>query len=141
MKFTKEQLTQIISEGINQGVARSQQSAHLTEKAKIKVGTQGDDVKLKGDPEQLKRRMDYLDGVPEFMAALPLFIEYMMEYDEEKATISHLRKGIQAAFEKAGASVGLANLMVTAIQRAAQEKKEFESVQATKLKNPPAEEE
>ena len=51
MKFTKEQLTQIISEGINQGVARSQQSAHLTEKAKIKVGTQGDDAALKGDWE------------------------------------------------------------------------------------------
>ena len=116
MKFTKEQLTQIISEGINQGVARSQQSAHLTEKAKIKVGTQGDDAALKGDALQLKRRMDYLDGVPEFMAALPLFIEYMMEYDQEKATISHLRKGVQKAFEEKGVNPGLATLMVTAIQ-------------------------
>ena len=132
MKFTKEQLTQIISEGINQGVARSQNFKFLTENTKIKIGTQGVNVApdSPGDTKRVGRYVDALDNVAEFVSAVPIFIEYLLEYKEEKANIDHLRKAARSKFDEMGAPRGLADMFVTVIQRAAVEvqkaKKEME---------------
>tara|TARA_B100000212_G_C27331553_1_gene514882 strand:- start:80 stop:526 length:447 start_codon:yes stop_codon:yes gene_type:complete len=132
MKFTKEQLTQIISEGITKGIAKSQNFKFLTENTKIKIGMQGDNVdpKAPGDTKRVGRYIDNLDNVAEFISAVPMFIEYLLEYKEEKANIDHLRKAARSKFDEMGAPRGLADLFVTVIQRAAIEvqkaKKEME---------------
>jgi len=97
MKFTKEQLTQIISEGITKGIAKSQNFKFLTENTKIKIGMQGANVdpKAPGDTKRVGRYIDNLDNVAEFISAVPMFIEYLLEYKEEKASIDHLRKIVE----------------------------------------------
>ena len=125
MKFTKQQLTQIISEGIKQGLKNSKNQNILSENVKVTLGMQGAnvDAKAPGDTKRVARYIDSLDGVPEFMSAVPMFIEYLLEYDEEKANIDHLRKAARQKFDEMGANKALADLFVTVIQRASKEMK------------------
>ena len=65
-----------------------------------------------------------------------MFIEYLLEYDEEKANIDHLRKAARQKFDEMGANKALADLFVTVIQRASKEmkkaKRDLESAERTK---------
>ena len=115
MKFTKRQLRQIIKEGINQGINLSESGEAGSQAGSI-------DKSAPGDVQRQARTIDALDGVPEFIQAAAMFIEYLLEYREEKANIGHLRKVALKKFEDLGIdNPGLANLFVTIIQKAGRE--------------------
>ncbi len=116
MKYTNKQIQALIREGIKRG--RSQ--LHETGEK----GSQKDSIDkyAPGDVQRQARTIDALDGVPEFLQAAAMFMEYLLEYKEEKANIGHLRKVALAKFEQMGIdNVGLANLFATIIQKAGKE--------------------
>ena len=115
MKFTKKQLQSIISEGIRQGMNLRETGDKGSQKDSIPKNAPGD-VQRQG------RYIDALDGVPEFLEASALFIEYLLEFKEEKANIGHLRKAILSKFDQLGIdNKGLANLFATIIMKAGAE--------------------